>query len=224
MGPDERFKVFVGDRDWKLMPYVAHWRDGDRAVAASVRWDDGDEGGELFIAEVDGARHAVTEEADLLGIAPPGAVVTFERGGVRVSLWAGETEPDAAGQRQGQFSAVASSAAAGQPLTGAIATASHASAALEQAVMNLGRTRPDRAAPRVCFLCAHSDYEPGTGWGGGHLACFLTSAAQYRAAAASSSARTRKYGPWHGLTYTWTDELGTCGSWERRPENHGYRG
>lgn len=77
---------------------------------------------------------------------------------------------------------------------------------------------------RRCFLCAHSDYEPSTGWGGGHLACFITSAERYRAAATSDSAWTRKYGPWNRLTFAWVDELGTCESWERRPPNHGYRG
>ena len=216
--------MFVGDSDWQLMPYEAQWRDGDRVVTAVVRWDDGDEGDELFIAQVDGVRHPITEEADLLGIAPPGAVVVFERGGVCLSMWTGEAEQDAAGQARTRFHAVASSEVGNRTLTGAIATGSDASATLEQAVMNLGEAEPDRSAPRVCFLCAHSDYEPGTGWGGGHLACFLTSAERYRAAATSDDAWTRKYGPWSWLTFTWVDELGTCESWERRPPNHGYRG
>jgi hypothetical protein len=212
-----RFTVpFVGDPDWKLMDYRASWLDGDRVVNVEVSWDAGGGDG-LFVAMVDGVPHPIDEEADLLDLAPRGAVLTFDRGGVTISIW-----------RDGEDAhASASAVVEGRPRTATVGVHTHGSTAIESALRVLGEVDPSRAAPRVCFFCAHSDYEPSTGYGGGHLACFVASAEQYRAIAISKSAWERKYDAWGAdanLRFRWVDEHYTCPLWERRPLGHGYRG
>jgi hypothetical protein len=204
---------FIGDDDWRLMDYRARWRVGDRTVVADVRWDTG--GDAMFLALVDGEPHAVDDEGDLLDLAPPGTAIIFERGGVTVSIRRGG----------GAIEARASALVEGRERAGPSVTASSAGAAIERALYALGELDADRAGPRVCFLCAHSDYEPSTGFGGGHLACFVEDAERYHAFATSEHSSERKWGVWReSLRYRWVDELDTCARWRRRPPRHGYRG
>lgn len=59
-------------------------------VTVPVSWDSGEDDG-LFLAMVDGVPHPIDEEADLLDIAPPGAVVTLNHPGFGAHLlsWEG---------------------------------------------------------------------------------------------------------------------------------------
>lgn len=217
---------FVGDPHWRLMDYDASWRDGDRVVTVRVSWNananandtandtanaNDNDSGRSFTAMVDGVPHPIDDEEDLVGLAPHGAVVSIERGGVTISC-----------QRDGtELQARASAVVDGRQLTGPTRTS------IESALHDLGEVEPSRTAPRVCFFCTHSDYEPNTGFGGGHLACFVASDHKYSAIATSDSSWTRKYEPWSAkqdLSYRWVDELGTCTLWKRRPTQHGYRG
>jgi hypothetical protein len=202
---------FVGDRNWRLLDYRAVWTVAGRAVEVAVRWGSGEPDADaLFAAEIDGFPHPIDDEEGLLSLAPEGAVVTFERGGVAVEMW----------REAGHIRARASASIDGASRTGPVADG------IEAALYGLGEVDPRRAAPERCFYCAHSDYEPSTGFGGGHLACFVASADEYRAIATSESAWDRKYGAWGGqsLAFRWVDELDTCPLWQRRPRGHGYRG
>lgn len=199
---------FVGDPEWKLLDYCASIELEEKLTVLFV---DGsrDDGPSRFVTKIDGVEHWIDDETDLLGLAPEGAVVSFERGGVTVAM-----------QRvDGKLTAWASAWMGGVKTIGAKASN------IEGALLAL--VEKDRGAdcPRLCFYCTHSDYEPSTGFGGGHLACFVESALAYDQVARSPNPRERKWGMWRDdLSFRWVDELDTCSSWQRRPPKHGYRG
>jgi hypothetical protein len=203
--------MHIGDPEWRLMDFRAWWREGSRTVDVVFR-DDPD-GDSRYTGVIDGVRHAIDEEVDLLDLAPVGAEVQFERGGVTVSMRRIDTVVEARA-----FAVVDR-----RPRVGARVTSRFPYAAIEGALYALGEVDTERTAPRICFLCEHSDYEPSTGFGGGHLACFVAEAERYRTIATSDSAHERKYGRGR-LPFRWVDELDTCPRWERRPPKHGYRG
>jgi hypothetical protein len=195
------------------MDFHARWRDGTRAVNVLFHHDP--DGEATYTGLIEGVPYSVDDETDLLDLAPPGAEVTFERGGVSVSMRRGHTGVEAH----------AAAVVDGRPRTGSSVTHPTPGAAIEAALHALGEIDAERTAPQVCFLCAHSDYEPSTGFGGGHLACFVADAEKYGALATSDSSRERKWGMWRDhLRYRWVDEMDTCPLWQRRPHGHGYRG
>jgi hypothetical protein len=207
---------FIGDHDWQLMNYAAWWQVDGRTVQADVRWNlDPDNDGGLFAATVDGVPRMIDDEGDLLALAPPGAEVTFERGGVRMQL-----------RRAGRLThARASAVVDGLAYAGPETVDASPCTAIEKAMYALGEVDAQRTAPRTCFFCTHSDYEPGTGFGCGHLACFVADANRYHQIATSAQPRERKWGMWRdSLRYRWVDECDTCPHWKRRPPDHGYRG
>ena len=116
----------------------------------------------------------------------PGAEVTFKRGGVRVQL-----------RRAGRLSARPGVAMVdGLAYAGPETVDASPCTAIEKAMYALGETDAQRTAPRACFFCTHSDYEPSTGFGGGHLACFVADADRYHQIATSAQPRERKWGMW----------------------------
>lgn len=188
------------------MDYDATWSDGERGGTIAVRWgSDREDSDGLFAATVDGVERWIDEEEDLLGLVPDGARVTVTRGGVTLTFW----------RDAGALRVRASADRRDGPVTDGF----------ERALVALGELDEARTAPRRCFWCTHSDYEPSTGFGGGHLACFVSCAERYHAAATSPDHWTRKWAMWGwDFGYRWVDELDTCPAWARRPRKHGYRG
>src|SRR3954466_15666479 len=68
------------------MDYRASWGGAGRRVEVEVRWNTDSDLDGLFVAVVDGVPVSIEDEGDLLDLAPHGAEVAFERGGVQVRM------------------------------------------------------------------------------------------------------------------------------------------